>query len=122
MLIGTKAREIAETPLLAYLQLRERDLALLVAGRKALRPSGVVLRVLSLTSMPRTNPVSLWSTARPPPYAEVVESLEVDRWAAVGQHTTVVVRDQAVLTEEASNREVEVNEGVQGEGGGIGTR
>jgi len=82
----------------------------------------VVPRVLLLTSMSKTNPVSLWSTARPPLCVEVVGLLEAGRWVAVDQHTTVVVRGQAVLTEEAPNTEVEVNEGAQEEGGGIGIR
>jgi hypothetical protein len=116
------ARGTVGTPLPVYLQLRERDLALLVAGRKALKPLEVVLRALSLTSTPRTNPVSLWSTARPPLHAEAVGLLEAERWAAVDKHTTVAVGDQVVLTEEAPNGGVEVNEGVQGEGGEIGTR
>ena len=112
---------MVEIPQLAYLQLRERDLVLPAVGRKALRPLGAVLRALLLTSMLRTNLVSLWSTARPPLYAGVVGISEADHKAGVLQHITAVVRDQAVLVEEASNRGVEVNE-VQGGGGEIGTR
>lgn len=117
-----KALGTVETLLPVYLQLRELDLALLAAGRKALKPLEAVLRALSLTFMSRTNPVSLWSTARLLLHAEVVELPGADRRAAVHLHTTVAVGDQVALTEEAPSREVEVNEEVQGGGGEIGTR
>ena len=122
MPIGTKALGTVETPPQAYLQTRERDLALLAAGKKALRPLEAVPRALSLTSTSKTNLVSLWSTAKPPPYAGVVDPSEAECGVATLQHTTVVVRDRVVLPEEVSNRGAEVNEEVQGEGGGIGIR
>ena len=103
------------------LQLRERDPVPLAAGRKTLRPTGAVLRALSLTSISKTNLVSLWSTARPPLYAGAVGLLEGECRVAVLRHTTVVVGGRA-LTGVASSREVEIEEEVQGGGGGIGIR
>jgi hypothetical protein len=122
LLIGTKALGTVETLPQGYLQLRERDLVPLAAGKKALKPLEAVPRALSLTSTSKTNLVSLWLIARQPLHAGVVGSLEAECKVAVLRRTTVVAGDQAVLPEEVSNREVEANEEVQGGGGEIGTR
>ena len=117
-----KAPETVETPPRVYPQLREQDLLLLAAGRKALRPLEAVLRALSLISMSKTNPASLWSIARPPPYAGAAGLPEVERVVVATRPTTVAVRGRAVLTEEASNRGAGVNGEVQEGDGEIGIR
>ena len=122
LLIGTKAPETVETPPRAYLQPREQDLLLLAAGRKALKPLEAGLRALSLTSMSKTNPVSLWLIARPRLSVGVGGLPEAARGVVAIRHTTVAVRDPAAPIEEASNRGVGVNEEAQGGDGEIGKR
>ena len=119
--IGTKALETVETPPRAYPQPREQDLLPLAAGRKALKPLEAGLPALSLTSMSKTNPASLWSIARPLLYAGVAGSPGADRGVVALRHTTVAVRDLALI-EGASNGGAGVNEEVQGGDGEIGTR
>ena len=120
--IGMKALQTAETLPQVYLQLRERGLVPLAVERKARKRLEAVARVLSPTSTSRTNLVSLWLTTRPQLYAEVVCSPEAERRAAVTRHIIAGVRDRVAQQEEAPNREVEVNEEVEGGDGGIGIR
>lgn len=112
---------MVETPPRVNLGLKERDPALLAAGKKTPKHTEVVLRALSLISISKTNLASLWSTARPLLYAGVVVLLEGECRVAILQRTIVAVREVA-LTEEVFSRGVEANEEAQGGGGEIGIR